>query len=244
MIIRLLYNTFSGMLSSMIHVLFDIDATLLHVSQGIDRDASSVMFQNVFGIEAHEEMIENVGKTEFGIITEVLEKVQGVPVTVPIQEEAYKVWAEADLQEIKKHPVHVLPGIPELLQALSHKENMQLSLLTGNSSYRSKVKIQSAGLERFFTDADGEIRGVFGEMSPRRSELVDIVKKQVSDAEHFVIIDDSRIGAQMAKEHALPFIAVATGNVSEEELRTYTPYVFPDFGEGRWQKVVAIIEQI
>ena len=60
----------------MVHVLIDIDETILSVPEGINAKASAVMFKQVFGIDAHEELIDNVGKTEMGIIQEVLEKVK------------------------------------------------------------------------------------------------------------------------------------------------------------------------
>src|SRR3989344_9330482 len=103
----------------MIHVLVDIDETVLSLPEGINRKASAVMFKKVFRIDAHEEMIDNFGKTEMGIIQEVLRKV-GVSQrrtereqlsAVEVPEEAYKVWAQATAQELKDHPARVLPGI-------------------------------------------------------------------------------------------------------------------------------------
>src|SRR3989344_541746 len=122
----------------MIHVFFDIDETLLSVPEGINAKASSVMFKEVFGVDAHEDMIENAGKTEMGIIKEVLEKV-GINAEVP--QEAYKIWAQATRQELQDHPVRILPGIPELLAALSKNLKVKLLILTGNSVWRAEEKL-------------------------------------------------------------------------------------------------------
>lgn len=224
----------------MIYVLFDIDETILSVPGGINAKASSVMFKKVFGLNAHEEMIDNIGKTEMGIIKEVLEKL-GENVAAP--EEAYKVWAQATAQELKSHPVRILPGISELLTVLFRNPKVKLGLLSGNSSWRSEEKLKSAHLDTFFRDPDTkQLNGVFGNMAERRDQLFDIIKQQATAGDRFVIIDDSIIGARMAQTHNLPMIMVATGKATEEQLRPFTPYVFSDFGEGRWEKVVSLIE--
>ena len=49
----------------MLHVLIDIDETILSVPEGINARASSLMFKKVFNLDADESMIDNVGKTEW-----------------------------------------------------------------------------------------------------------------------------------------------------------------------------------
>lgn len=202
----------------MIHVLFDIDETLLSVPEGINARASSVMFKKVFGLEAHEEIISNVVKTEKGIIKEVLEKVghkprntEQEPAFFEVPEEAYKVWAQATAQELKLHPVRVLPGIIELLKALSRNSSVKLGLLTGNNPYRAEEKLKSANLESFFRNPDGKLVGVFGDMADKREKLFDILQQQSTPEDKFIIIDDSLIGARMARSHGIPMIMVARG---------------------------------
>ena|SRR3989344_801206 len=234
----------------MIHVLVDIDETVLSLPEGINRKASAVMFKKVFGIDAHEEMIDNFGKTEMGIIQEVLRKVgtsqrttEHEPSIVEIPEDAYKVWAQATAQELKDHPARVFPGIPELLTNLSKNPKVKLGLLSGNNPWRAEVKLKSVGLDTFFRDPNtNQLNGVFGNMAERRDQLFDIIKKQAKAGDQFVIIDDSLIGAEMAQKHNIPIIMVATGKATEEQLRAFTPYVFPDFGETRWQQAAQLIE--
>ena len=235
----------------MIHVLVDIDETLLSVPEGINAKASLLMFKRVFGVDAHEEMIDNSGKTEMGIIQEVLNKVEGKqriveqepPSIFEVPEKAYRVWAQATRQELKDHQARILPGIPELLTALSKNSKIKLGLLSGNSIWRAEEKLKSVGLDKFFRNPDTrQLNGVFGNTAPRRDQLFDILKQQATSEEKFVIIDDSIIGARMAKAHNIPAIMVATGKAKEEQLRFFTPNVFRDFGENRWQRVVSLIE--
>lgn len=233
----------------MIHVLVDIDETMLSVGEGINAKTSSVMFKKVFGVDGHEEMIDNVGKTEMGIIQEVLEKVsikktpEQESTIAQIPEEAYQVWAQAMSQEFQEHPVRVLSGMVEFLTALSKNPNVKLGLLTGNSPERAEAKLKSGNLDGFFRDPNtGQLNGVFGNMAPKRDQLFDIIKQQTTPEDKFVIIDDSIIGAKMAQTHNIPIIMVATGRAAEEELKPFTSHVFPDFGDNRWQEATLLVE--
>lgn len=235
----------------MIHVLFDIDETLLSVPKNINDKTSSAMFKKVFGVEAHEEMINNVGKTEEGIIKEILEKVgyksastEQEQAFFEVPEEAYKVWAQTTAQELKLHPVRILPGVEELLKALSKNLSVKLGLLTGNNPYRAEEKLKAAKLDSYFRDSNGKLIGAFGDIADKREKLFDIVKRQATDGDKFIIVDDSLIGAKMAQTHEIPMIMVATGKATENELRSFTPNVFSDFGENRWQEAVSIIEKL
>ena len=225
----------------MLHVLVDIDETMLSVGEGINAATSAVMFKRAFGVEGHEEMIDNVGKTEMGIIHEVLEKAHSPVSQIP--EEAYQVWAQAMSEQFKDHPVKVLPGIPEFLTTLSSNPNIKLGVLTGNSSERAEAKLKSGNLDGFFRDPNtNQLTGVFGNMAPRRDQLFDIIKQQTTPEDKFVIIDDSIIGGEMARTHSIPIIMVATGRATEEELKPFTLHVFPDFGDNRWQEAVSLVE--
>lgn len=87
-------------------------------------------------------------------------------------------------------------------------------------------------------------RRVFGNMAPKRDQLFDIIRNQATSKDNFIIIDDSIIGVKMAQQHSIPVIMVATGKATEEQLKVFTPYVFPDFGDDRWQQVVSLIGTI
>ncbi|MEK7591795.1 MAG: HAD hydrolase-like protein [Patescibacteria group bacterium] len=236
----------------MLHVLIDIDETILSVPEGINARASSLMFKKVFNLDADESMIDNVGKTEMGIIQEVLEKVGTVTSSsehksqvLEIPKEAYKVWGNTTSKELKDHPARILPGIPELLTALSKNPSVKLGLLTGNSSYRAEAKLNSARLDTFFRDPETQILiGVFGEMAMKREQLFDLVIQQTTSEDRFVILDDSLIGAKMAQTHNIPIIMVATGKATAEQLLQLTPFVFSDLGESRWKQAASLIVEM
>lgn len=223
----------------MLHVLVDIDETMLSVQKGINAKASSVMFNKVFNINANEEMIDNVGKTEMGIIQEILDKVGLKMEVLPV---AYSVWGQETADQLRQHHPKVLEGIPELLIELSNNPQIKLGLLTGNSTARAEAKLHAAGLDLYFRDPKTQkLIGVFGEMAPKRDQLFDLLKEQSNSDDIFVIIDDSLIAARMAIKHSITIILVATGSATEDQLITYSHYVFPDFGKGRWKKAAQVI---
>ena len=227
----------------MIQVLMDIDETMIAMPKGISAKTSAIMFKKVFGVNANEEMIENVGKTEMAIILEILHKVGYKIQEVP--EEAYRIWAEETEQELIKNPVRLLPGVQEFLTELSSNPKVKLQLLTGNSPWRAKVKLKSAKIENYFIDTStDQLNGVFGNIAIKRSELLNSVINEAKPGDKFIIIDDSLIGAKMAKEHNTAMISVATGKATEEELKIYTEHVFPNLGDDRWQKAISFIETL
>lgn len=226
----------------MIQILMDIDETMVSVPPGINALSSKKMFKKVFRVDAHEEMINNVGKTEMSIIPEVLEKV-GVKIE-EVPNEAYSVWAQYLKEELLINPVRILPGIPEFLQALSAMPQIRLRLLTGNAPLRAMEKIASGGLDTFFLKSDKSLDGVFGNEAPKRNMLFDILKNKSKKDDKFVIIDDSLLGAEMGKKYSIPMILIATGKATEQELKKYTNNVFPDLGESRWKEAISFIKTL
>ena len=224
----------------MIYALVDIDETMLSVPHGINAKTSAVMFKKVFGIDAHEEMIDNIGKTEMGIIDEVLAKF-GIE-NKQIPESSYRIWAEALDKELDSDPVKILPGMTDFLEALFKNPKVSLFLLTGNSPWRAESKLKSAGFDRYFRDpSTGKLAGVFGDETPKRDELFTILKNRVNPSDTFVVVDDSLIGAKMAKNNNLTMIALETGKAKRNDFQPYTNNIFPDLGEGRWKEAVEII---
>lgn len=226
----------------MIQVLMDIDETMVSVPPGINALSSKKMFQKVFGVNAHEEMINNIGKTEMSIVLEVLEKV-GIKLK-EVSPDVYSVWAQCLKEELLLKPVKILPGIPEFLQALSAMPQVKLRLLTGNAPPRAMEKVVSGGFEKFFLTRDGSLDGVFGDEAPKRDMLFEIVKNKSNKNDKFVIVDDSLLGAEMGKKYSIPMILVATGHAIEKQLRGYSANVFPDLGEDRWAQAVSFIKTL
>lgn len=231
-------------------VLFDIDHTLMHSPEGANGRSSSVMFRTMFGVEASEDSVEKVGMTEWGVIEKVLnsrgaEAVGENPAQHDIPEEAYKLWADELAKECVESCGTIGVGMRELVESLSGRQDIKLGLLTGNSYWRSEVKLKSVGLDDFFRERTGKLVGAFGNEARTREGLLSFAQDRlVYDHDKMIIIDDSLIGAQMAKKHDVPIVLVATGSATAEELHEYSPYVFSDLGEERWKQVLEIVERL
>lgn len=220
----------------------DIDETLVSVPQGINALSSSRMFKKVFGVDANEDMIDNIGHTEMAVIIDVLALV-GVKIT-QIPSEAYSYWAHVLEEDLQAHPVRVMPGMLDFLQTLSNMSGIRLRLLTGNAPLKARIKLASGNLEKYFSSKDGSLDGVFGDIALKRETLFEIIKNESNKEDTFVIVDDSLLGAQISKKYSVPIISVATGRATEDTLRQYTDTVFPDLGDGRWKKAIAIIHSL
>lgn len=231
-------------------VLLDIDQTLLKAPEEANRDASGVMFRTVFNQEVDEGSINNVGMTEMGIIRAVLEKARGgsveqEPSPIEVPEEAYKVWGDAAREAMRIKPATVLPGVKEFLDELVKDKEVKLGLLSGNSPWRAEAKLVSAGLDHYFRDESGQLLGAFGNESEIRDNLIEIAKDRLGrPGDKAVLVDDSLIGAEMAKRHNVLAIMVATGSASVEVLSQHVPHVFSDFGEGRGREAANIIKTL
>lgn len=226
-------------------ILFDIDDTLLSCPKGANTKGSEKMFREVFALNAHEEMIAHIGKTERGIIEDVIRSIKGLKPDqeVEIPNKAYQVWTEGTGEILQHYPPLVLPGMENLLQELFGKQGIKIGLLTGNSRFRAEVKLKTAGLDHFFQTDNGVLKGAFGDVSSIRADLLSEAKDKYGEGA-YIVIDDSIVAGKMIKENNIPGILVATGTASVEELRQYSNYVFEDFGATRWQQAIKIIQDI
>ena len=227
------------------YVLFDIDSTLIEAHQPSNKEASKVVFKKIFGINAHEELIDFRGMAEEGIIKKVVEKVAGIKLK-KVPKEAYDLWAKTSQIALLKRPPKVMPGIEKMLAALSRRNAIYLAVLTGNSEKRAHVKLASTRLIKYFINKSGKLKGIFGTQADNREKLLIIAKRKYlkSRGDKIILIDDSLMGAKMAKKHKVPAIMVATSDFSQKELGAYVQYTFPDFGKSRWKQAIKIIDTI
>ncbi len=133
----------------------------------------------------------------------------------------------------------IAPGILKALAATADRGWVN-SLLTGNSSARTSYKMEGAGLDVDLFDWD---HSYFGDRSPVRSEVTMRAAAHL-DGSRIVIIGDTPgdgIGADAA---GIPFIAVATGYYSSEELRaTSAVLVVEDLGSGFDEFLAALVDR-
>lgn len=196
-------------------VLFDIDGTLL-LTAGAGRRAITAALASHVDINDAFERVRFDGKTDPQIVAELLEATghAGAGDVAFIQELCghYLALLEEELRQPRSLTT-VMPGIPELLDALEQESDVVLGLLTGNMREGAGLKLMAAAIEpaRFRV-------GAFGSDSSHRPDLPAIAARRA--VPHFgreprgrevVIIGDTPADVTCGRGIEARAIGVATG---------------------------------
>ncbi len=197
-------------------LLFDIDGTLVWRASVEHAVALREALHTVHGLDpSFEHTLSAAGRTD-GEIARLLLLAGGVsaqaiddgaPAVRAASVEAYARLCPADLSD------RVLPGIPELLASLSTREDVRLSLVTGNFEPIARLKLGRAGVGRFFESGQGG----FGSDSEDRSMLPELARRRAGTdgvpwpREHTIVIGDTPRDIACARADGVRCIAVATG---------------------------------
>jgi phosphoglycolate phosphatase len=212
-------------------LLWDIDGTLLNAG-GAGVCALRVALQRVFAIDSSINDIEYAGRTDRWIMRQIFAKF-GLPAT----EENFTLFADGYVAalptELANRNVHVLPGLPGLLDTALARGDVALGLLTGNLRCGAAAKLGSKDLWRYFPFGafadDCEDRNLLGPYALRRAHDHHGVDFAPS---HTWVIGDTPHDVVCAHAFGARAIAVATGRHSADQLRTERPdAVFNDLGD-------------
>ena len=224
-------------------VLFDIDGTLLW-SDGAGRRAMQGALTDVFGSAGSPEYRYD-GKTDRQIVRELMRAEGHEDAHIDGgMERLVALYLEGLRGELADgtREVRVLPGVPELLDALERRDDVVLGLLTGNIAPGAAVKLAAAGIDigRFRVNA-------FGSDHEHRPELPAVAQARARErlglevqGERVVIIGDTPADIECGRGIGARAIAVATGRYGVEELRAHEPAaVFEDLTD-----TAAVVEAI
>lgn len=215
-------------------LLFDIDGTLV-LTHGAGRRSVEKALLQVFGRHISTADVPFSGKTDPQILLEVMEihgydpsTVNGHMTTVA---EAYMYHLR---RELKATDVEVLPGVADLLDQLGRRTDVQLGLLTGNLEPMAYLKLELAGLDRFFAF------GAFGSDNPDRYQLPPIALDRARahtghpfEGSDVVIIGDTEHDIACGRGIGARSVAVCTGRFAETDLAAHGPDVlFEDLTDG------------
>ncbi len=202
-------------------ILFDIDGTLL-LSGRAGLRAMTRAFRDTFGIERAFDGTHFAGRTDSSLVSLALQGA-GLPDT-PEQHARFREAYVPLLAEEIQHPgtghKGLMPGVRELLDALSLFPDAYLALLTGN--YRDAAAIKLTHFEIF----DYFEWGAFSDDAADRNALVPIARSRAETydvppvaVERVIVIGDTPHDIACARIAGARSIAVATGGYSVEDLR-------------------------
>jgi len=115
----------------------------------------------------------------------------------------------------------VVPGIPALLEWLDGRDDVQLSLVTGNYEPVARLKLARAGIGAHFPSGQGG----FGSDSEDRSDLPATARRRAGAAgiphprETTIVIGDTPRDIACARADGIRCLAVTTGPFDATQLR-------------------------
>ncbi len=214
--------------------LFDVDGTLIH-AHGAGRVALGKAFAEVYGTAGAVDSYDTRGKTDPLIVVELM-RGAGIPEDViqarlPDFFAAYARHLDAVIDN--GHPVKVLPGVADLVRALSERPDALVGLLTGNTESGARAKLRPTGLLPYFRV------GAYGSDDPVRRRLPAVARDRaqaltgrlVPFADIWVI-GDTPLDVDCARACGGVAVAVASGQHSIGKLAAHAPdLLFRDFSD-------------
>lgn len=203
-------------------LLFDIDGTLLRRATLEHAAALHEAMHAVYGLDTSAVRVPAAGRTDLEIARASLLTLgvsarridEGLDELKTVAAEAYARRVPDDLSAT------VLPGMVELLESLAAREDVLLSLVTGNIEAIARLKLRAAGVGSYFPAGQGG----FGSDSEDRTDLPAIARRRAGgpDAPHprerTLVIGDTPRDIACARADGLAVLAVATGPHPAHEL--------------------------
>ncbi len=194
-------------------------------------------FRDMFGIDNGFARVEFSGRTDRSIFLEGVRQhgIQGDEEAY-LQEFARRYYALLP-EALHQRQGRLMPGFPQLLEALGRRADVRLGLATGNFSQGGRLKLAHYGIDHFFP------AGAFGEESEDRADIVRLAMERVADGaapQDVLVIGDTPHDVASALVNGVVAVGVATGRHSVDELRQCgAQMVFPDFAD--WQRAAATL---
>lgn len=214
-------------------LLFDVDGTLV-LGRRSNRKWFGEALIEVFGTTGDLDGHTFSGKIDPQIVTELLTSA-GLPSAeieagIPRVRRAYLKRLE---QHLRPEHLTLLPDVIEVLERLQNRKEVAMGLLTGNWEAGARTKLSCFDLNRFFpfgAFSDGQrVRGDLPPVALRNA--FDVTGRQFTGSET-LIIGDSVLDIDCARQHGIRSLAVATGYTSYADLQAAGPdWVIQDLTE-------------
>ena len=203
-------------------LLFDIDGTLID-SGGAGIESLKDVLQEQFGISDDLRGVEIAGKTDTGIVHQILRK-QEIAVNDETTAAFLDLYVEFLARELPRRNGTILPGVRELLLRLRARPQNVLGLLTGNLERGAKLKLSHYGIWDFFEFGafadDHHDRNELGPFAQRRAREKHAIDFAAADID---VIGDTPHDIACGKAIGARTIAVTTGSFTRAQLATHQP---------------------
>jgi phosphoglycolate phosphatase-like HAD superfamily hydrolase len=206
-------------------LLFDVDQTLISTG-GAGIRALNRAFQKLYSVENAMDGILPHGKTDPGIIREILhrhpvpplnERTDGFPTSMTAILESYLEFLDNEIDSTSSYKI--LPGIEGILNSFAGRSDIAIGLATGNVEAGARIKLERGNLNRYFPF------GGFGSDSEDRTELVRQGAERAATylghmpaATDVFVIGDTPRDIFAGREAGFLTVGVATGKYSKAEL--------------------------
>lgn len=213
-------------------ILFDIDGTLV-MTGGVGRRALNRVFRELFGVEDAWDHYDPFGKTDPVIMRDIAGRCLGRALSGDEEAEIFRRYVAYMRETIADdRRFRVLPHVESTLMHLQ-VAGYPLGLATGNVRATAYLKMERAGLARYFPF------GGFGDDSAQRGVLVATAIERAKQATgrvfaagDVVLVGDAAQDIEAARAVRVRSVAVATGRLSSEALRALAPdLVLQSFAE-------------
>jgi phosphoglycolate phosphatase len=216
-------------------VLFDIDGTLINTS-GAGMRAFYKALRDIFDIDAEHSGFRPDGKTDPLIAKELLTRF-GLEdrwcdrIRVALFS-SYLHYLEDEMRRAKDQGlIQILPGVVELLEKLAVQPDVCTGLVTGNLEKGAGIKLEKAGLNRYFRF------GGYGSDSEDRTALIRIAIERgaqiISPAfpKEIFVVGDTPLDIIHGHAAGAKVIAIASGRYTLDDLGLHNPdLLLPSMG--------------
>lgn len=205
--------------------LLDVDGTLL-LTEGAAREAFAAAVTDQFGTADDLKDIAFAGRTEPLILADILKKHRQ---TFANGEEE-RFW-ESVFTHMRARLVpgrgRLLPGVPELLDAIEGEPGWVMGLLTGNMTGMARIKLEH------FQIAERFRFGNYGEEAHDRNALARLAVGRLGrdygvPPSRCIVVGDTEHDIACARAAGAHVVAVATGSRRREELEALGPDLMLD----------------
>jgi phosphoglycolate phosphatase len=204
-------------------VLFDIDGTLIRRAGPHHREALVEAVRRTTGVETSTDGVPVAGMLDHTILRAMMTRAGMKPTAIrralpSTMEAAQSIYLKTSPRLERK----VCPGVRRLLGRLE-KRGAVIGLVTGNLSRIGWRKMERAGLRPYFR------YGAFAESAKDRAGLVRLAVRQarrecwIERDSRIWLIGDHPNDVIAAKANGIRVLAVGTGVVQMDELRSHRP---------------------